>query len=141
MLAARFKKGSYVDYSISYYNEDNKDINWSNVHTAIGAGPRLVKDGKLAVNPAAEGFSSSKILTDGGARSGIAIKKDGTIVLATVPGATIKQWGNIMLKLGAYQAMNMDGGASSGMVANGNTVTSPGRLISNGLVFGSSLKW
>ncbi|SDX67506.1 phosphodiester glycosidase family protein [Paenibacillus sp. PDC88] len=141
MLATRFKKGSYVDYSISYYNEDNKDINWSNVHTAIGAGPRLVKDGRLAVNPAAEGFSSSKILTDGGARSGIAIKKDGTIVLATVPGATIKQWGNIMLKLGAYQAMNMDGGASSGMYANGKTVTSPGRLISNGLVFGNSLKW
>lgn len=140
-LAHRFEKGSYVNYDISYYNEANKDIDWSNVHTAIGAGPRLVKDGKLAVNPSSEGFSSSKILTDGGARSGIAIKKDGTIVLATVSGATINQWGNIMLKLGAYQAMNMDGGASSGMYANGKTITSPGRLISNGLVFGSSLKW
>ncbi|WP_249436101.1 phosphodiester glycosidase family protein [Paenibacillus sp. Marseille-Q4541] len=140
-MADKFKTGAYVDYNITYNTESGKKIDWDDVHTAIGAGPRLVTNGKLSVNPASEGFSSSKILTDSGARSGIAIKKDGSIMLATVSGATIKQWGSIMVELGAYQAMNMDGGASSGLYANGRTITSPGRLISNGLVFGNSLVW
>ncbi|GGG51448.1 phosphodiester glycosidase family protein [Paenibacillus radicis (ex Gao et al. 2016)] len=140
-LADRFKVGTKVEYKVSYTNAAGQEIDWSDVHTAIGAGPRLVKDGKLAVDPVKEGFSSPKILTDGGARSGIAIKKDGTVILATVPGATIKQWGNIMLSLGAYQAMNLDGGASSGLYASGKIVTIPGRQISNSLLFSNKMKW
>ncbi|MFX3633042.1 MAG: phosphodiester glycosidase family protein [Candidatus Pristimantibacillus sp.] len=140
-LANRFKVGTLVDYKITYTNAAGQEIPWSDVHTAIEAGPRLVKDGKLAVDPAKEGFSSAKILTDGGARSGIAIKKDGTIILATVPGATIKQWGYIMLGLGAYQAMNLDGGASSGLFVKGKNVTTPSRQISNALLFSNNPKW
>jgi len=140
-LASRFKVGTQVDYNVTYTNAAGQEIDWNDVHTAIGAGPRLVKDGKLAVNPTQEGFSSPKILTAGGARSGIAIKKDGTIIIATVPGATIKQWGSIMLQLGAYQAMNLDGGASSGLYKDGKLITSPGRELSNALVFGNNLKW
>ncbi|WP_052350522.1 phosphodiester glycosidase family protein [Paenibacillus gorillae] len=140
-LADRFKVGTKVEYKVSYTNAAGQEIDWRDVHTAIGAGPRLVKDGKLAVDPAKEGFSSPKILTDGGARSGIGIKKDGTVILATVPGATIKQWGNIMLSLGAYQAMNLDGGASSGLYASGKIVTNPGRQISNSLLFSNKMKW
>lgn len=64
-----------------------------------------------------------------------------TILIATVPKATIKQWGQIMVQLGAVQAMNLDGGASSGMYSQGKLITIPGKLISNGLVFGSKLKW
>lgn len=140
-LAARFQVGTKVEYKTEMTNLSNTPIAWSRVHTAIGAGPRLVKDGKLAINPAGEGFSSSKILTDAATRSGILVKKDGTILLATVPKATIKQWGQIMVQLGAVQAMNLDGGASSGMFAQGKLINTPGRLISNGLVFGTQLKW
>lgn len=137
-MADRFEVGSTVEYKVSYQNLKGEEIPWENVTTAIGAGPRLVKDGKLAVNPKEEGFTSSKIVTDGGARSGIAVKKDGSVVLATVGGATMKQWAEIMLKLGAQQAMNLDGGASSGLFADGKTVTAPGRLIGNALVFGKN---
>ncbi|MUT65886.1 phosphodiester glycosidase family protein [Paenibacillus sp. NEAU-GSW1] len=140
-LASRFKVGTFVDYKVTFNNAAGQAIDWSGVHTAIGAGPRLVKDGQLAVDPAKEGFSSPKILTDSGARSGIAIKKDGTVILATVPGATIKQWGYIMLGLGANQAMNLDGGASSGLYASGKMITTPGRLISNTLLFSNNPKW
>jgi exopolysaccharide biosynthesis protein len=38
-------------------------------------------------------------------------------------------------------AMNLDGGASSGLHAKGKRLTKPGRLISNSLVFGGSLKF
>lgn len=140
-LANRFKVGTKVDYKISMTNQAGKPINWSRVHTAIGAGPRLVKDGKLAVDPVSEGFTSVKILSNAAARSGILVKKDGTVMLATVTGATAKQWGQILLSLGAQQAMNMDGGASSGMYALGKYATVPGRNISNALVFGTKLKW
>ncbi|MGG1637619.1 phosphodiester glycosidase family protein [Paenibacillus sp. NRS-1760] len=140
-LASRFKVGTKVEYKIEMTNLSKSPIAWSRVHTAIGAGPRLVKDGKPAVNPAGEGFSSSKILTDAAGRSGILVKKDGTVVVATVSKATIKQWSQIMIQLGAEQAMNLDGGASSGMYAQGKLITTPGRLISNGLVFGTKLKW
>ncbi len=140
-LAERFKVGTKVDYKVEMTNLAGQTIDWSKVHTAIGAGPRLVKDGKLAVNPAAEGFASDKILTSSAARSAVLVKSDGTLVLATVSGATMKQWGEIMLKLGAQQAMNMDGGASSGLYALNKYATVPGRNISNALVFGNGLNW
>ncbi len=63
---------------------------------------------------------------------------DGSVMIATVPGATMKQWAAVMQKLGAVQAMNLDGGASSGMLVGGKVVTSPGRLLSNTLVFGGT---
>ncbi|MGO4374729.1 phosphodiester glycosidase family protein, partial [Paenibacillus sp. MCAF20] len=140
-LAERFKVGTIVDYKVSMTNMAGQAINWGRVHTAVAAGPRLVTNGKLAVNPAPEGFSSSKILTDKAARSAIVVKKDGSLLLATVGAATMKQWGQIMVTLGAQQAMNMDGGASSGMYGQGKMITVPGRLISNALVFGNKLKW
>uniref|UniRef100_UPI00301BCE84 phosphodiester glycosidase family protein n=1 Tax=Paenibacillus sp. YIM B09110 TaxID=3126102 RepID=UPI00301BCE84 len=140
-LAERFKVGTVVDYKVSMTNMAGQAISWGRVHTAVAAGPRLVTNGKLAVNPAPEGFSSSKILTDKAARSAIVVKKDGSLLLATVGAATMKQWGQIMVALGAQQAMNMDGGASSGMYGQGKMITVPGRLISNALVFGNKLKW
>jgi exopolysaccharide biosynthesis protein len=48
----------------------------------------------------------------------------------------MKQWAAVMLKLGAYQAMNLDGGASSGLLLKNKTITAEGRLLSNALLFG-----
>lgn len=139
--ASRFEVGDKVSYTVNYEDMNGNKLDWGDVHTAVGAGPRLVKDGKVAVNAAAEGFRDPKILTGGGARSGIAIRKDGSILIATVSGATMKQWAQVMVAMGAQQAMNLDGGASSGMWYKGKTITSPGRELSNALVFGERLKW
>lgn len=138
--ADRFTAGSTVEMNYRYTNAAGKEIPWQDVVTAVGAGPRLVKDGKISVNPASEGFRDPKILNSTGARSGIAIMPDGSVMLATVSGATIKEWAAVMQKLGAKQAMNLDGGASSGMYAGGKMLTSPGRLLSNTLVFGGSVR-
>lgn len=138
--ADRFAVGSTVEMNYRYTNASGKEIPWEDVVTAVGAGPRLVKDGKVAVNPTSEGFKDTKILNASGARSGIAIMADGSVMLATVSGATIKEWAAVMQKLGAKQAMNLDGGASSGLYAGGKMLTSPGRLLSNTLVFGGSVR-
>ncbi|MNJ33373.1 hypothetical protein D3C77_280580 [compost metagenome] len=138
--AERFAIGSEVNLQLTYKDAQDQPLpEWEDVVTGAGAGPRLVKDSKVALNAAEEGFNDSKILTASAARSGIAIMQDGSIMLATVPGATMKQWADIMKALGAKQAMNLDGGASSAMYSGGKIVTPAGRLLSNTLVFGSSL--
>lgn len=132
-LAGRFNVGDKVSYRVTYENIGAD--NWDEVIAGVGAGPRLVKDGYLAVDPQGEGFTSPKILEMGGARSAIGVKTDGTIILATVPGATIEKLAVVMQKLGAVNAMNLDGGASSGLWLRGKYLTTPGRLISNALIF------
>ncbi|MWC28964.1 phosphodiester glycosidase family protein [Paenibacillus sp. MMS18-CY102] len=140
-LAERFTIGHEAHYETVLQDADGNKVEWSRVHTAIGAGPRLVRNGAVSLDAAAEGFRDDKILTSAGARSGIGIKQDGSIIIATVPGATMKQWAAIMQKLGAYQAMNLDGGASSGLYMKGQTITAEGRLLSNALLFGSKLRY
>jgi exopolysaccharide biosynthesis protein len=41
---------------------------------------------------------------------------------------------HIMLNLGAQQAMNLDGGSSSGLWCRGKSIVSPGRLLSNAIL-------
>ncbi|WNS41162.1 phosphodiester glycosidase family protein [Paenibacillus sp. MMS20-IR301] len=104
------------------------------VQGAIQAGPRLLVNGKVSLNVAAEGFRDPKILTGGGSRSALGLTRDHKLILLTSGGATIPQLAEIMKQAGAYQAMNLDGGASSGLYYNGKYLTTPGRLISNALV-------
>lgn len=104
------------------------------IEGALQAGPRLLVNGKVVLNVAAEGFRDPKILTGGGARSALGITRDHKLILLTTGGATIPQLAGIMKQAGAYQAMNLDGGASSGLYYNGKYLTTPGRLISNALV-------
>ncbi|GGF94930.1 phosphodiester glycosidase family protein [Paenibacillus abyssi] len=100
----------------------------------LQAGPRLLKDGKVALNVKEEGFKDPKILTGGGARSALGITRDHKLILLTTGGATIPQLAEIMKQAGAHQAMNLDGGASSGLYYNGKYLTTPGRQISNALI-------
>ncbi|MBP2000448.1 exopolysaccharide biosynthesis protein [Paenibacillus shirakamiensis] len=137
--ADRFVKGSTVEESLVYKDDQGNSLPWEHVVTAVGAGPRLVRDGQVELNAKAEGFNDPKILTSSAARSGIAIMPDGSLILATVNGATMQQWAAIMKALGAKQAMNLDGGASSALYANGKVLTQPGRSLSNVLVFGSNV--
>lgn len=104
------------------------------IEGALQAGPRLIVDGKVALDVKNEGFKDPKILTGGGARSALGITKDNKLILMTTGGATIPQLAEIMKQAGAYQAMNLDGGASSGLYYNGKYLTTPGRKISNALV-------
>jgi len=100
----------------------------------LQAGPRLLTNGKISLDVKAEGFRDPKILTGGGARSALGLTRDHKLILLTSSGATIPQLAEIMKQAGAYQAMNLDGGASSGLYYNGKYMTTPGRPISNALV-------
>lgn len=104
------------------------------IEGALQVGPRLLTGGKVTVDPAKEGFKDPKILENAGARSAVGVTKDHYLLLLTVNGATILQLAEIMLQAGAVDAMNMDGGASSGLYVDGQLVTPTGRDISNALL-------
>lgn len=104
------------------------------VKGAVQAGPRLLVDGKISLNVTKEGFKDPKILTGGGARSALGITRDHKLILLTTGSATIPQLAEMMKQAGAYQAMNLDGGASSGLYYNGSYLTVPGRQISNAII-------
>ena len=106
---------------------------WGGVQEAIACGPRLLTDGKITVDPAREGFSDSKVLMLSAGRSAIGITADGSLLLVISRG-TIRELAQQMKDLGAVQAMNLDGGASSGLWLRGKYLVKPGRLISNVLM-------
>lgn len=112
----------------------NKTFEQGSIVGGLQAGPRLLVNGKVSLDVKKEGFKDPKILTGGGARSALGITQDHRLILLTSSGATIPQLAEIMKQAGAYQAMNLDGGASSGLYYNGKYLTTPGRKISNAIV-------
>lgn len=131
-LAGRFRTGAPCRFRLTIEAEDA--VFWRGVQEALGCGPRLVKDGAIALNPRAEGFNDPKILTLACQRSAVGVTKAGELLLVTCPAATIRQLAGVMRALGSRDAMNLDGGASSGLWAHGQYLTTPGREISNALL-------
>jgi Phosphodiester glycosidase len=106
---------------------------FADAREAIGCGPRLLTNGRVTVDPAAEGFRDPKILYASAARSAVGLTRDGRLILATSDG-TIRQMADVMQRLGASDAMALDGGASAGLWYRGRYVTTPGRLLNNALL-------
>ena len=136
-----FKIGNQLSYRLEYNRTDfsggmrpGVPIAWENVCTTIGAGPSLLKNGSITANGTAEGFSEDKITTNRGQRSFIGIRSDRVLVMGTVPNVSIRELAEVAQKLGLTDAMNLDGGASSGLLYKGKYLTTPGRLLSNALV-------
>jgi exopolysaccharide biosynthesis protein len=103
---------------------------WGHVEEAMGCGPRLVTDGQVTVDPPAEGFRDQKVLSLSAGRSAIGFTADGQMLLVVSRG-TIGELAAQMQALGAVQAMDLDGGASSGLWLRGKYLVKPGRLLSN----------
>ncbi len=101
---------------------------------SLGAGPKLIDAGRISVNPVAEGFVEAKILSLRTARSVVGLTDTGEIILAALDGATMMEAASVMKTLGAVEAMNLDGGASSGLVCEGAYLVKPGRVVANALV-------
>ena len=134
-LTTSMKKGDTVSYAVSYVNGNNTKVDWSDVQTAIGAGPILVKDGKNVLNPAKEGFTDVTSFQIAVARSAVGITEDGTMLLVGGIKCTTEQLAEIMIQLGATNAISMDSGASSGLYSVATeAVAAPMKAINNALI-------
>lgn len=116
------------------YDDQNAYAFWSRVTEAIACGPRLVVDGEIELRPWAEEISSPEVLNTRTTRSAVGITRDGHILLVVVDRADLHDMAHVMLNLGAVQAMNLDGGNSSGLWFRGHTSINPGRWLSNALL-------
>lgn len=135
-VASMFRIGDRVGYRYTYKQGDKngRPVNWDGVRHALGAGPRLLTDGRITVDFKKEGMSDPKLTTYKGTRSFIGVDKNGLLVMGTVGSVSVRELAEVAQKLGLYNAMNLDGGASSGLYFQGKLLTSPGRLLSNSLV-------
>ena len=121
----------YVKYCYSLYPKE-----WCKMKCAFAAGPNLVVNGKKCVDFEEQKFTAPFANTRT-ARSAIGIKRDGTIILLAVDGkqkgisegVTLSEMADIMLNMGACQAMNLDGGSSTQMVVCGQLVNVPTNKI------------
>lgn len=97
----------------------------------LGAGPLLVQEGLPKVRSVEEQFARD-IAVGRAPRTAIGIKKDGTILLVAVEGRsansaglTLEELAAYLVKLGAKDAMNFDGGGSTEMVINNEIMNDP----------------
>ncbi len=118
------------------------------VRQALGGLPEIVHDGRnvSAANADSEKVNSY-IRDEHHARTAIGVSREGRKVVLVVvngdekaiPGMTLSELTNLMVRLGSYNALNLDGGGSSTMVVDGKIVNSPSdstgeRAVSNALV-------
>ena len=113
----------------------------------VGGGPRLVRDGAVAVNDDSEKFGRS-FIADRHPRTAVGISKDRrTIYLVTVDGRqplvsigqNLPDLAAYMVRIGCWEAMNLDGGGSTTMVVRGEVANSPSdrtgpRTVTNSLL-------
>ncbi|MDJ1183304.1 phosphodiester glycosidase family protein [Roseofilum casamattae] len=91
---------------------------------ALGAGPLLVKQGRVVLNAEAEGFSPA-FIRQKASRSAIGLNPQGRLIIAAVhdraygKGPSLSEIAQIMQRLGAVEALNLDGGSSTGLYLGG----------------------
>lgn len=116
---------------------------WDGAVDAIGGGPALVQDGRLAL-PTTEAFTSAQLLPRG-PRTAVGQLGNGRIVLVAIDGrstasagATARELGEEMVRLGAVTAIALDAGGSTTMAFDGQVLNAPSdgaeRSVSNALM-------
>ncbi len=120
------KLGSTIEIRQTLEREDADKARY-----VIGAGPLLVSNGKVSVTAEKEQFPAD-IAIGRAPRTAIGLKADGGILLVVAEGRsdvsaglTLNELADYMIKLGAQEAMNFDGGGSSEMVLNKEVMNNP----------------
>ena len=127
----QLRAGDQVEFTEEIVDVDGGG-DFNNALQVIGAGPRLVKNGRIFVNADQEKFPPD-IRIGRAPRSAVGVTKYGDYIFAVVDGrqahsrgCTLQEWATILLNdFGAVNAINLDGGGSTELVVKGNVVNSP----------------
>ncbi len=96
----------------------------------LGAGPLLIQNAQIVVNPKIEGFSNA-FATEAAPRSAIAQTNAGQILLVTAytklngSALTLTEMAQLLQQIGAVNALNLDGGSSTTLYLGGQVVDRP----------------
>ncbi len=106
-------------------------MDWSRYLTVIAAGPRLVTNGNITVNPRAQGFSDPRVLSKAN-RVAIGLTKENEMLWVVVKNEiSLEKCAEIMVLLGCNEAMNSDGGSSQALYYKGEMKVPAGRYLTN----------
>ncbi len=108
-----------------------RKIRWAGVESGVACGPRLLTDGQIDINCKQDGFgkAADKLMAT---RCAIGRDGKGRLVMCAVPSRiTLKTLAEIMLRLGAEDAINLDGGRSCFLYAHGKIQEQTGCTMSN----------
>ena len=99
------------------------------VRDAAEFGPVIIINGQPTITSGNGGYGIQP-------RTAIAQRQDGAVLFLVIDGrqkdsvgATLKNVQDILLQYGAYNAFNLDGGASSTMVYNGEVINNPSDML------------
>jgi exopolysaccharide biosynthesis protein len=112
--------------------EEEVQEKWNRAANIISGTPQLIRGGRIEITGELEG-AGINFVKDRHPRTAIAKLKDGRILLVVVDGRqqgystgmSLNSLAELLLELGAVEAMNLDGGGSSAMVVQGKLVNKP----------------
>lgn len=116
---------------VEFVRRQGKRFDWSGYKAALSAGPRLVHNGKILLDPVSDGFRKAA-LTIVASRSGVGLTQSGELLLA-VQRRPVKlaEFAQTMLDLGAVEAINLDGGPACGLYHDGVFLEEPALRMTN----------
>jgi exopolysaccharide biosynthesis protein len=119
-------------------NLEERSRQWEQYWFSITCGPRLLTNGRVSVTAQsvrAEGFTTSHLVNPQApaARSAIGYSQDGKklYMVTFIDAVSLQRSAEILRDMGAYQAMNLDGGASVALASRGNILYPAGRNLTN----------
>ncbi|MGH9931145.1 MAG: phosphodiester glycosidase family protein, partial [Pyrinomonadaceae bacterium] len=112
--------------------EPGDQTDWLRAYSMLGGGPQLIKAGKVAITDKQEKMSAG-FDTDRHPRTAIVKLDSGKLLLGTVDGRqpgismgmSLYMLTDLLLELGAIEAMNLDGGGPTTMVIHNKIVNKP----------------
>ncbi|GIV08878.1 MAG: hypothetical protein KatS3mg019_0969 [Fimbriimonadales bacterium] len=112
----------------------HRQRDWSNYRLVLGAGPRLLQNGRVALYPHGEGFRDKRVYARG-KRVAVGVTQQNKLILAVVEQpVSLRRLAWLMRALGATDAIALDGGGSSTLYYRRQVKVLPKRKLTNLLV-------
>lgn len=135
-VKSNLRKGSKVTFSWRLHPLErhavNEEAKWRRADSIVAGGPQLIKGGKIDITDKPEKMGAT-FRIDRHPRTAIARLESGKLLLLTVDGRqpgvsvgmSLDMLADLLLELGAVEAINLDGGGSTTMVVHSKLVNRP----------------
>ena len=123
-----------LDSIPTIYSLNDIEWKWWKMRTAVGGGPVLIHDGKIFITDRQEQlYPGDDREGEHLPRTAMGYTRDGKLIVLAIQGrapgmaagVTLQEEAQIMLSLGCYEALNLDGGGSSCLLINGKETIRP----------------
>ncbi|MFN7016399.1 MAG: phosphodiester glycosidase family protein [Fimbriimonadales bacterium] len=112
----------------------HRQRDWSSYRMVLGAGPRLLQNGQVALYPQGEGFRDRRVYANG-KRVAVGVTKANKLLMVVVEqSVSLRHLAWIMRGLGITDAIALDGGGSSCLYYRRQVKVLPKRKLTNLLV-------